>query len=82
MPKPLTKTVLSEWLSYSGILPPDVSQIQLTETRKAFYAGVVSALALLNETNTPDVSLDEGVAYLERLHHECEVFNKEVGKLS
>jgi len=80
MPKPLNKTVHGAWLSYRMIvMRSDVPQVQVTETRRAFYAGVLMMLNLLDEVSTPDVSEDEGAAYIERLAQECRDFTKKIG---
>lgn len=52
----MTKNVvLSEWSSYSAnVLPEDAGDVQVQETRRAFYAGAASMLRLVT------TGLDEG----------------------
>ena len=42
------RTINDEWQSYKrDVLPDDASQIQITETERAFYAGAKAVLYLL-----------------------------------
>jgi hypothetical protein len=68
------------WQSYADrVLPPHVSEVQRTETRRAFYAG---ALALLSATAN---NLSEGSevseaddAVMDDLYEELQAFNRDV----
>lgn len=66
----------AEWLSYrTMVVPPDAEEVQLSETRKAFFAGAVAVIAILsdhlliNKTPTKDELL-----ILAQLTKELEVF--------
>jgi len=66
--------VNDQWVDYSKAVFGDFepSVIQYKQTKQAFYAGVMSMLGMnLQITNLSD---DEGVAALQRLHRECESF--------
>jgi hypothetical protein len=39
-------TIREDWKSYREVLHPQAGPIQITETRRAFYAGAWSVLAL------------------------------------
>jgi hypothetical protein len=74
-------TVGSLWRDYwAAIKPPDpVDPVQVAETRRAFYAGVLASLTLFRDTvGTDAVSEDQGAVYLEALYRECEAFYRRV----
>jgi hypothetical protein len=70
------ETVAESWTTYrTKVLPPDASDGQVIECRRAFYAGVYFCLLNLMH-NIGDDSTDEeqGIAELEKLKAECEAF--------
>lgn len=72
-------TVADEWASYErAVLPPGVSAVQRTETRRAFYAGCRAMMTLALNVAPDAVSEDEGAAYLGRLEDELTAFNERV----
>jgi hypothetical protein len=62
----MTRRSLAEtWLSYQKILPADAGEIQITETRRAFYAGATALWSLIMSTLDP--GLDPTDAELKRM---------------
>jgi hypothetical protein len=62
-----------EWQDYkTKVLPPNCSHIQLQETRRAFYAGVVATLNIMSRVSSDDWSEEEGAMALEVLTQECQ----------
>ena len=41
------KIIATEWENFSKVLPPDAGPVQINETRRAFYAGYVSLMAVM-----------------------------------
>lgn len=79
---PERKTIAEQWEIWrAAVMPPDVHEVQLTEMRRAFYAGatvLLSALTIgLDEDSEPTA---DDVAYLERLHQEMKQFSRDVGE--
>lgn len=71
------KTVAQEWDKFVVlVLPTNAPPIQRQEMRRAFYAGVQSALALSWDIGGDDVTEDQGIAQLEAWHQECQAFGK------
>jgi len=71
----------TEWLDYvARVMPPNVSAVQLQETRRAFYAGAQSLLALVMRDLEPDAEPTENdIALMEALHAELQQFARDVG---
>jgi len=71
----------AEWLDYvARVMPPDVPAIQMQETRRAFYAGAQSLLALVMRDLEPDSEpTDADLAFMEALHQELQQFGRDVG---
>ncbi len=78
----LTRTVAEEWRSYEAkVIPPGASTIQITETRRAFYAGAFALLTMLQGVaGNEEVTEAVGMAYLESLQLECLAFRDLVAK--
>jgi hypothetical protein len=56
-------------------MPPAAPDVQIVETRRAFYAGVYCNLMnLMYNVGGDETSEDEGVIQLEKLKAECEAF--------
>lgn len=75
----MPKSIAEEWTAFVTVLAirnPPLGQIR--EMRRAFYAGIWSALCRLKEVGGPNVSEDEGVAMLADWVEECERFKNHV----
>jgi hypothetical protein len=67
------QTVEQFWSDYARlVLPTDASAVQRIETRKAFYAGFHTMLAICIRIGEPDVSDQEAMDALTRLKAESE----------
>lgn len=73
------KTVKAEWEEYARlVLPADAPPVQITETRRAFYAGAWSMLMQSSELGDDSVSEEQGVIALEWWRREIEAFHRAV----
>lgn len=54
------------WESYASGYPPNVSRVQIDETKKAFIAGMLATLETLKKIGDSDVSESEGTAFLDK----------------
>lgn len=69
-------TVRQAWESYrDAVIPKDAPEVQLIETRRAFYAGCWSMMTSFREIGTDAVTEAAGVEYMESLYHEFREFN-------
>lgn len=69
------------WESYRAkVLPPDAPDVQVVETRRAFYAGATIVLEICKRVGAPDVSEDLGVLQFEMLDREIVAFMARIGK--
>jgi len=74
-------TVQEQWESFSKlVVPKDAPEIQVTEMRRAFYAGVEAMLRIQWAIGDAAVSEDGAMAILEGVHDECQRFASEVVK--
>ena len=74
-------TVKEQWDSFRTlVIPTNAPEIQVTEMRRAFYAGVEAMLRIQWEVGDDAVSEDAGVAILEGIHDECRRFAAEVAR--
>jgi hypothetical protein len=72
-------TIAQMWLAYlDDVVPKGAPQVQLQETKRAFYAGVKAALGILTEIGDDTISEDQGVAIIEAMHEECRAFINDV----
>lgn len=74
------RSVAAMWVLYrTRVLAVNAPPIQVSECRRAFYAGVQSILldGLLG-IGDDSVSEEQGVAHLDSLHKECEQFSRDV----
>jgi hypothetical protein len=79
--KKVQPKIATEWRDYrTKVLPPNCSHIQLQETRRAFYLGVVSALHIMVEIGKDDWSQEEGAVAFDGLIKECERFCSQIGR--
>lgn len=72
------------WRVFADIVMPaggDFSDIQRSETRKAFYAGCLSMLLFTRDVvGSPEVPEEQGVEVLERMLAECETFCRDAAR--
>lgn len=74
------RTVAQMWDLYrSYVVPHDAPPVQVSECRRAFYAGCQSVLmdGLLG-IGDDTISEEQGIGHLEALFKECEQFAKDV----
>lgn len=73
------RTIQAVWDKYQkDVLPQGCSQIQLQETRRAFYAGAAAVLGITLELAVIDIDDDAGAAIIEGLHVESANFVNDV----
>ncbi len=77
-----TKTLQSEWDDFRNVVltPSGAGKVQITETRRAFYAGAWAMFMLVVEISDAAATEDEGAAQLEILKQEMERFHDMIGK--
>lgn len=70
------KTVQQEWESFAKAIfrGQEISEIQFTETKKAFFAGATAMLSMVQSVGDDGVTDEDGVAYLDALHDEILAF--------
>lgn len=70
------KSVEEEWAGFSAMIFRGMkpNETQVIETRKAFFAGALAMLTATRQIGEPEVSVDEGVAYMEARWQECQEF--------
>jgi len=74
-------TVQEQWGSFSKIaIPKDAPDVQVTEMRRAFYAGVESMLRIQLAIGDAEISEDDAMAMLEGVYDECRRFAAEVAR--
>lgn len=67
--------VRSYWESYEEhCVPREAGPEQRTETRRAFYAGALFTIMVLDRIGEPDVPEREGLEIMSMLRAECEEF--------
>lgn len=70
------ESVDSMWKSFAkAVLPRDASSVQRQEMRRAFYGGAWAMLCEFRKIGEDAVSEKQGVAHMERLKTELEVFS-------
>lgn len=73
------RSVKDEWQEYAlAVIPVDAPREQRTEMRRAFYAGMIAAIFLLDEASADGINVDEGVQHLTRIKDELMQFNEDV----
>ena len=72
------KSIEQEWHGFAKMIFQDcsVSTTQVTEMKKAFFAGAWTIVTAMNEIGEPHVSEAEGVQYFEDRDKECREFKK------
>lgn len=74
-----TVTLASEWASFrEQVLHPDSPPQQVTDMRRAFYAGAWLTLTLFRDIGEDEISEEAGVEALERIHQESIAFKADV----
>lgn len=71
------QTIAEQWRDYWAEITKGmqhISDVQKTETRRGFYAGMFAAICTMRECGTDNVSEDDAVAHLESMHRECMAF--------
>ncbi len=72
-------TIKKMWEGYKAqYIHPKASEIQLKETRYAFYAGVIAMMEINKAIGDSRVSEKRAINYLNQLERELETFRKEV----
>jgi len=74
------KTIQQEWELFAKSVfgAEDVSKVQYTEMKKAFFAGATAMFAMVQETGDPSVTEDQGAAHLDALQDEVVAFMRSV----
>jgi hypothetical protein len=68
-------TIQSSWESYQAqVMPKDAPDVQVIETRRAFYAGCQTILGIMYGIGDDSISEDAGIQMIETLHQECQLF--------
>lgn len=68
------------WESYlRDVVPVGAPAVQITESKRAFFAGALAAFAVYTDIAPDDVSEDEGVQRLEDLMAELDAYKATVG---
>ena len=79
----MTYVLRDQWITYAkavDMLGSDVSETQLRETQKAFYAGAMGLMKCLNDLADSDYDPDSehGAAQLDHLFDELNAFSRNV----
>ena len=70
----MRQRILEQWNQfYRQVIPADAPEIQITETRRAFFAGACSAFYLIART---DISDDETIQTLDDLRDEFNLYKE------
>jgi hypothetical protein len=74
-------TIQEQWEQFSTlVIPKNAPDIQKQEMRRAFYAGVQATLRIQFEIGNSSITEVAGVAMLEGLHEECQLFASAVAR--
>jgi len=72
-------TIQSKWQEYlDDIVPEDAEQVQITETQKAFYGGIVAFLDM--QLEMAELSDDAGCMLMESWTQELDEFIEQQGE--
>jgi hypothetical protein len=73
-------TIKEQWESYvRAVMPASVGQVQLQETRRAFYAGAYAMITALTAGVSDEAEMTpQDVNVMESLHRELEQFYSDV----
>ncbi len=73
------KQIQSEWLSYRACLPANIGAVQLSETRRAFYAGATAMLSTILLHLTPGTEpAEDDLRMMDEIQAELREFQKAV----
>ena len=76
----MTPRIQQAWESYlQAVVPTAAPAVQITECKRAFFAGAAAAFAVFTAIGDDAVSEDEGVSRLEDLQFEMDAFVAAVG---
>ena len=70
-------TIKKSWDSYAELLPAEACQIQIDETRRAFYAGALIMMGIL-KTPSENTSDEEIHKIITAADEELKAFTKEL----
>ena len=71
--------IQQEWNSYlRDVIPTDAPTVQLTESKRAFYAGAHAAYCIIVGIGDDSIPEDQGVALLEQLRTEMDGYVRDV----
>jgi hypothetical protein len=74
-----TDRIMAQWESFAGaVIPPNPAVNQARDMRRAFFAGAMAALGLLEALSRDDFSEEEGVEMLKAVHDECRAFTNRI----
>lgn len=75
-------SLAQEWDQFArNILPPNASEVQRVETRRAFYAGAATMFGLMTGGLDADHEpTDLDVAYVESLNQEIAAFSRDLAE--
>lgn len=70
------KRIEAEWVDYAiRVIPVDAPPVQVTETRRAFYAGAMAFLSIvMNQAEAGAEPTDNDLAMMDDLQAEFEEF--------
>jgi hypothetical protein len=76
----VAKIFQTEWGTYrTRVMPKQVSPVQLLETRRAFYAGGASLLALMmRNLEGGEDATEADLIMMDQVHEEFQQFNRDV----
>jgi hypothetical protein len=75
------KTVEQEWNHFADhCFAKDVSYLQRTEMKKAFFAGAFVVVCMCEEIGQPHISEQDGADHLDAVMNECRNFYKDLLK--
>jgi hypothetical protein len=75
------KSIDHEWLSFVSLVfgrGPKPSDVQLSEMKKAFFAGAWSMFCAFERVGEPDISEEESERFLLDRKQECIAFKNEM----
>lgn len=75
------KYIETGWQSYRALLPKDASEIQLKETRQAFFGGAALLLEAIMKSLEPGVEATANdLQVMEDVQAELDAFGREMDK--
>jgi hypothetical protein len=70
-----------KWRSYlERCVPGDAGDVQVLQTRRAFFAGAAGAMKLMTDIGSPDVTYDQAVETLNLIDGELADFRERIGR--